>query len=506
MKRAVLFLFAAILFISIPMNAFAGQAYAKRQFSDVKETDWFYPAVSRLVEKGHISGYTDGTFKPQNNIRVSEFTKILISAIGYNIISQTGSYWAEGYIYIARDLGIIQDGEFDNYESYITRGEMARMILRAGTGANAEGKSFRLDIPENYRQYASLITDYSTLDSDSQEIALKIFTSGIITGFPDGSFGFDKNATRAEASTILVRFLEKNQRRIPKLSEESNSENDTENHDGSGETGVTENNRDFAKIILDDDGDSNITKTLTFKGGVSYEYPYMGREHIFGPENTVYYAIYYGENYEVTYGEIIRQADDFVLERVYPDGTYDTFTPPPLTEKQKQDFFDKYNPAKRKEKEAESQRKAIEDYQEAYKKLIEEGIVIPVKGDNYVIDMYTKPDEEVMRRIVGTREIKYGDKEVNYGNTVEKDFDFDVKTVRDSIIPILDNADLTVQLRVSIVPYQCEDFPQGVMGRAKAEEGMHIVLFNDKTPMKKQFEIQFKEYLKYLQEIKNEEY
>ena len=41
--------------------------------------------------------------------------------------------------------------------------------------------------------------------------------SGIITGFPDGSFGFGKNATRAEACAILMRFLEKNQRKIPQL-------------------------------------------------------------------------------------------------------------------------------------------------------------------------------------------------------------------------------------------------------------------------------------------------
>jgi hypothetical protein len=218
MKRFMLFLIAAILlFTCIPVNAVAGQAYIKHQFSDVRETDWFYPTVSKLVEKGYIGGYPDGTFKPQNNIRVSEFTKILISAIGYQVDVSKGGYWAEGYINKAKELGIIQDNEFDDYDRYITRGEMARMVVRAGTGTSAKGKGISLDVPENYKSYSYLITDYSTLDPDSKDIALKVFVSGIITGFPDGSFGFDKNATRAEACAILMRFLEKDQRKIPEL-------------------------------------------------------------------------------------------------------------------------------------------------------------------------------------------------------------------------------------------------------------------------------------------------
>jgi len=226
----------------------------------------------------------------------------------------------------------------------------------------------------------------------------------------------------------------------------------------------------------------------------------MGREHILGPEKTVYYAIYYGEDGKVEYGEIIRQADDFVLERVYPDGTYVEFTPPQLTEKQKQDFIDKYDPDKVKERILEEQKERERKSEEAYRMLIKEGFVIPAKGDNYVIDMYTKSDKEVLKRIVGT-------KEVNYGNTSEKEYDFNVETVRDSIIPILDKADLTIPLRVSIVPYQCEDYPQGVMGYSKYDTEkkqyeFHIVLFNNKTPMKEQFNTQFKEYLKEIKEFK----
>lgn len=186
-------------------------------FTDVKETDWFYKDVMELTKRGLISGYSDKTFKPSAQIRVDEFIKILVSTIDENIKPSQSNYWADSYINRAKELGIVQDGEFTNYTRYITRGEMARMIVRAGTGTSAKGKGFSLDIPENYKEYSSLITDYSTLDPDSKDIALKVFVSGIISGFSDGSFGFDKSATRAEACAILMRFLEKDQRRIPEL-------------------------------------------------------------------------------------------------------------------------------------------------------------------------------------------------------------------------------------------------------------------------------------------------
>jgi len=186
-------------------------------FTDVKETDWFYKDVMELTRRGLISGYSDNTFKPSAQIRVDEFIKILVSAIDENIKPSQSNYWADSYINKAKELGIVQDGEFTNYTRYITRGEIARMIVRAGTGTSAKEKGISLDVPDNYKSYSYLITDYSTLDPDSKDIALKVFVSGIISGFSDGSFGFDKNATRAEACTILMKFLEKNQRKIPQL-------------------------------------------------------------------------------------------------------------------------------------------------------------------------------------------------------------------------------------------------------------------------------------------------
>lgn len=46
-------------------------------FSDVKTTDWFYGEVGKALYAGYISGYTDGTFKPNNTISRQEAAVIL---------------------------------------------------------------------------------------------------------------------------------------------------------------------------------------------------------------------------------------------------------------------------------------------------------------------------------------------------------------------------------------------------------------------------------------------
>lgn len=471
----------------IPVHAYAA---ANVKFSDVKETDWFYPTVTRLVQKGHISGYTDGSFRPQNNIRVSEFTKILISAVGYQADSSRSGYWAEGCINKAKKLGIIKNGEFSNYDRYITRGEMARMIVR--TEKIVKEKGITLNIPENYKEYASLITDYAYMDSDNQNIALKVFVSGIISGFPDGSFGFDKNATRAEASAIIIRFIEKDQRKVPVLPDNEYTDVPMVTEDIQ-DVSETDNSSEYSSSVQVT-GEDDLTVTTRFKGSVNYVYPYWGMEYIMGPENTYYYAIYYGENGQVKYGEIIRQADDFVLERVYPDETYEEFTPPPLTEKQKQDFIDKYDPEKVKERIRQEGEESIKKEEENTNDLVKRNVLKITEGNMYSVYTYAKPEDSVLREIVRVHS------EIYFGNTFENAYNFDVYEVEKDIVSQLNKLTLPVPLNVSIVPYKCPDFPEGTLAFEKLEKfdnqyGIRIILFNNENlSIRKQFEIQMENY------------
>ena len=52
-------------------------AQGNSMFSDVNEADWYYDAVVSLAEKGILSGYEDGTFRPNEQITRAEFAAML---------------------------------------------------------------------------------------------------------------------------------------------------------------------------------------------------------------------------------------------------------------------------------------------------------------------------------------------------------------------------------------------------------------------------------------------
>lgn len=242
----------------------------------------------------------------------------------------------------------------------------------------------------------------------------------------------------------------------------------------------------------------NITTQL--KGYTTYEYPYAGQEHILGPENTHYYAIYHNGNGEAQYGEVVRQADDFVVMKVYPDGKTEYFTAPELTEKQKEDFINQYDPIKVQQTMEEKEKEWAKGIAEQYSSLIDKNLIKLSKGENYLLYMYTEPKQE------GFAQIKSIFSDVTYGNTTENPYDYNVEKVRDTIVSIIDKQKLEIPLYISLIPYQCEDFPQGTIQYSRLENfeneyGLHILLFNNPTvSMEEQFHIQFE---KYLHEVKH---
>lgn len=74
-------------------------------------------AVERLGNLGILEGYTDGTFKPDNNITRAEFAAVVARATGLEkaaIKGQTAfgdvpaSHWASGYVRVAEGAGLIK--------------------------------------------------------------------------------------------------------------------------------------------------------------------------------------------------------------------------------------------------------------------------------------------------------------------------------------------------------------------------------------------------------------
>ncbi len=169
---------------------------------------WGKPYIDKLTAEGAIAGYPDGSFRPENTISTAEFTKILVALLGYDIQNDNTAHWAENYMAKARQLELIyvREREFNAYDMPITRGMMARLISRALS-----------DSYDDAKDYLPQIKDYQQMEPKNQLPVLAVYRAGIVTGYPDGSFQDGGVATRAEACTMLARFIDPTLRKIPEL-------------------------------------------------------------------------------------------------------------------------------------------------------------------------------------------------------------------------------------------------------------------------------------------------
>ena len=176
------------------------------QFIDMG-SHWADVTIGKLIELGVINGYGDGTFRPDNTITRAEFSTIVRKAFKYdeaegNSFDDTSNHWAKNEVHTLVCSGVIDKAEYgDLYipDKNITRIEMAKMIVRAvGLGEQAvdmAGNDTRFidntDIPSADRGYIIIASD-----------------KGIINGYPDLTFKPYGEATRAEASTMVINALD----------------------------------------------------------------------------------------------------------------------------------------------------------------------------------------------------------------------------------------------------------------------------------------------------------
>lgn len=106
---------------------------------DLKETHWGKDYILNVISSGLMSGYNDGTFKPDEPLKRSEAAAIIFKILSLNedygdhFKDISNNYWAKGIIGAVYKSGIIsgyQDKTFKGERS-VTRGEFIVMLLKA---------------------------------------------------------------------------------------------------------------------------------------------------------------------------------------------------------------------------------------------------------------------------------------------------------------------------------------------------------------------------------------
>lgn len=119
---------------------------SEEPFPDVPKTAWFAPYVCAAKDKGIISGFPDGTFKPAINVNFANGAKILAKAFHVPVDPHNANLGGQGFSdqpsvwYRPYTLGLLQKlavaPTVRAFAQPLTRGEMAEMLYRLTTGKN----------------------------------------------------------------------------------------------------------------------------------------------------------------------------------------------------------------------------------------------------------------------------------------------------------------------------------------------------------------------------------
>ncbi len=140
----------AIVFLAVPLSPVLAETSetssgikAVTDFQDVLRTHPHYVAISYLNEKGVLSGYSDGTFKPDNPINRAEVLKVILMGSDIEAPEDFGEVsfpdfraedWFARFVMKARALGIVKGNDADGTFAparQVNKAEFLKMLLTA---------------------------------------------------------------------------------------------------------------------------------------------------------------------------------------------------------------------------------------------------------------------------------------------------------------------------------------------------------------------------------------
>jgi hypothetical protein len=97
-------------------------------FEDLEAGAWYLQYVCFAEEEGIVSGYPDGTFQADNAVNLVEALKIIELSYGW-FVSEDPDVWYANYVKVAEAANLIPE-DVDSYDQGLTRGQMAELMAR----------------------------------------------------------------------------------------------------------------------------------------------------------------------------------------------------------------------------------------------------------------------------------------------------------------------------------------------------------------------------------------
>lgn len=176
---------------------------AQKSFTDVKAGAWYEGTVTEMTGRGLLSGYPDGTFRPNAAITAAEFVAVVTRCAGLEDASPQSSHWAAGQLAAALDAG------WNDWDEIPPTGEKHNLPISRQLAVKILMKALLPNEHGDYAQQAPKIRDLSNLDGRYYDAVFAAYAAGITEGDNTGSFHAKDGLSRAEACAIIERALQK---------------------------------------------------------------------------------------------------------------------------------------------------------------------------------------------------------------------------------------------------------------------------------------------------------
>lgn len=243
--------------ISAPIEAFAATDTSGH---------WAEASINNWINSGFISGYPDGTFRPNNAISRAEFVTLANRAFGFTRSQGISfddvklGYWAYGEIQKGVAAGYIQGDSNGKFRpgSAVTRQEAAVMLSKLKGYDSDEAGAY------NY-------TDRGDMANWAVGAIGAVSRNGIMSGYPNGTFRPQQSLTRAEAVASLQKvagssnsFTSVNTTNYTSPNYVTTNTNSGLSSDSSTRKTSSDNDYGFSGIVLEDTKmeNRNLTRDL----------------------------------------------------------------------------------------------------------------------------------------------------------------------------------------------------------------------------------------------------
>lgn len=194
-------------------------------FTDVADTD-YAKAIETLTALGVVTGYEDGTYRPEKVVTRAEMAKLIVEVLGYgNLVAgsksnftDTQGHWADAWIALAAGKGLVVgtgDGKFtpDRTVSY---DEAITMVVRALGYTDASNELKNMTWPTNFKVKAAELkltkdVKLASTGADRGGVAQLLYnalTAILVTVNSDGDVVKSTTQTTDADGKVVVEYTE----------------------------------------------------------------------------------------------------------------------------------------------------------------------------------------------------------------------------------------------------------------------------------------------------------